>query len=480
MGHPLESLHLRNLKSLAKTVQQLVSGRLWAKVLIGMALGIGVGLLLGPSVGWLSPRTAEVTGAWLALPGHLFLALIQMIVVPLIVASVIRGIASSSDIAQLRSTGIGLAIYFLVTTVMATGIGLAFAYLVRPGRLIDEELAANMAGGGDADSTAQAIQTLDTESLDAARVPHGLISVFPENPVRAMSQGDMLQVVVFGIVFGVALISIKPQSSRPIFELMGSTQDVCMTIVGFVMRLAPLAVFGLLADVMIKTGSGVLLGLGVYAASVVGALIVLLFFYLLIVGTIGGYSPWRFLRGIREAQLLAFSTDSSAATMPISIRNAEDNLDVRPSIAQLVIPIGATMNMGGTACYHGLATVFMAQAFGMGLPVTAILALIVTSLGSSIGAPATPGVGIMILATVLTSAGVPLGGLALIIGFDQLLERFRCVMNVSGDLVACVVMDKTTASKKSRAQELDEARALEERREVTEEDLVLLREPSTD
>ena len=219
---------------------------------------------------------------------------------------------------------------------------------------------------------------------------------------------------------------------------------------------------------MLFRSAGVLVGLGVYAASVAGALLALLVVYLLIAAVFARRNPWRFLRAIREPQLLAFSTDSSAATMPVSIRTAQEDLGVRPSTAQLVIPMGATMNMGGTACYHGVATLFMAQLFGMDLGPSALLALLMTSLGSSLGAPATPGVGIMILATVLTSAGVPLGGLALIIGLDQVLERVRCVMNVSGDLVGCVVMDRYVRTTRSREEELAEEARLEELEEDVE------------
>jgi Na+/H+-dicarboxylate symporter len=454
MAHPLERIRVRNLKYLATELQQLLEARLWAQILLGMALGFAVGVALGPSTGWIAEDTAVVVGEWLALPGQLFLAAIQMVVVPLVVASVVRGIAASGDLRQLRSTGVGLALYFLITTVLATGIGVAVAYLVRPGEWVDPGLVEGLTA-----SDAPPVDAPADDGLELREVPSAIVGLLPQNPLSAMVQGQMLQVVIFGVVLGAALISLEPKSSRPLFELMGSLQEVSMKIVSFVMRLAPLAVFGLLAKAMIRTGAGVLVGLGVYALSVVGALLALLVLYLVIVAVLGRRNPLRFLRHIREPQLLAFSTDSSAATMPVSIRTAQEDLAVRPSTAQLVIPMGATMNMGGTACYHGIATLFMAQLFGMDLGPSALLALLVTSLGSSLGAPATPGVGIMILATVLTSAGVPLGGLALIIGLDQILERVRCVMNVSGDLVACVVVDRYVEGKHTREEELaDEAR----------------------
>jgi Na+/H+-dicarboxylate symporter len=213
---------------------------------------------------------------------------------------------------------------------------------------------------------------------------------------------------------------------------------------------------------MLRTGVDALVGVGAYVAAVLLGLFLLMLVFLAIAVVLGRQRPWRFLADVRDAQLLAFSTDSSAATLPVSIETAEHKLRVRPSVAQLVLPIGASVNMGGTALYQGLATMFMAQLFGIDLPTSSLVALVVTALGASIGAPATPGVGIVVLATVLESAGIPLAGLALILGVDQILERFRCVLNVTGDLVAATVMDRFLPSEQTREQEL----RLEERLEA--------------
>lgn len=475
MVHPVERIHPRNLKLLAKDLSRLIETRLWAQILLGMALGIFVGTLLGPSVGWLEPSFASTIGQWLALPGNIFLTAIQMIVLPLIVASVIRGVASSGDPQQLKKSGIGLTAYFLLTTVAATIIGISVAYIVRPGSFVDPELMKRFTEGA---AAVPEVEPLG-EGAGVAGIPGEIVELLPRNPLSAMVKGEMLQVVIFSIVLGVALISIEPESSKPLFDLMGSIQRVSMKIVAFIMPLAPLAVFGLLAQAMIETGAGVLMGLGVYAASVVGALFALMLVYLAIVMTLGRKNPREFMVAIREAQLLAFSTDSSAATMPVTIKAAEENLRVRPSISQLVIPMGATVNMGGTACYHGLATIFIAQLFGMDLAPSALLALILTSLASSLGAPATPGVGIMILATVLNGAGVPLAGLSLIIGLDQVLERVRCVMNVTGDLVAAVVMDRFVGGRLSHREEARREEALEMVRESERQDVVVTSNPGS-
>jgi Na+/H+-dicarboxylate symporter len=287
-----------------------------------------------------------------------------------------------------------------------------------------------------------------------------------------MVEGEMLQVVLFSLILGIALMSLAPATSKPLLDLMGSLQGVCMAIVGWVMRLAPYAVFGLLARVMLNTGLGVLVGVAAYVASVLFGMLVLLAVFVGIAMVWGKQRPLRFLQDIRDAQLIAFSTDSSAATLPVSIRTAEERLGVRPSVAQLVMPLGASVNMGGTALYQGLATMFMAQLFGLGLPLSSLVALVVTALGASIGAPAAPGVGIVVLATVLQSSGIPLAGLALILGVDQILERVRCVLNVTGDLVAASVMDRTLPSTQTKGQEERLEEQLERERQRTGADVI--------
>ncbi len=318
----------------------------------------------------------------------------------------------------------------------------------------------------------RAVEPAQNGGVTLTTLPSEIISLLPANPLGAMVEGQMLQVVLFSILLGIALISLEPRTSKPLLDLMGSLQAICMAIVGWMMRLAPYAVFGLLARVMINTGVGVLTGLGVYIAVVLLGMLVLLAVFVAIAVILGRQRPWQFLGDIRDAQLLAFSTDSSAATMPLSIKVAEERLHVPPSISQLVMPLGASVNMGGTALYQGLATLFMAQLFGIDLPLSSLVALVVTALGASIGAPATPGVGIVVLATVLQASGVPLAGLALILGVDQVLERVRCVLNVTGDLVAATVMDRFVSSSQSKSEEFRQQDRLDARRNRTGEDVI--------
>lgn len=451
-------VHPRSLRHQAYRLAHLVRSRIWLQVLLGMWFGLVVGSMLGPSAGLVAPETSAVAGNWLALPGQLFLAALQMIVVPLVVASVARGMAASEDMDQLRSVGLRVTGYFVVTTVVAAILGIGLAELIRPGDYVDAEVLRQAAA-----PAGSAPQALAMPGL--AGLPERLVTLVPQNPLGAMVQREMLQVVIFSMVVGIALVTMPVAQSRPLLELLGSVQSVCLTVVGWAMRIAPLAVFGLMAQLGTKTGIGTLLGLAVYAATVLLGLALLLAMYLAVIGYVAGRRPLEFLAGAREVLLLAFSTSSSAAVMPLSIRTAEDRLGVRPSIVQFVIPLGATINMNGTAVYQAVATVFLAQLFGIELTLAQQGLVVTIAVASAIGAPATPGVGIVILATILGAVGVPLEGVALILGIDRLLDMCRTAINVAGDLVACVVMDawiggaSGAAAQQAEAVEREAARA---------------------
>ncbi len=442
MLEPLGILKPKPLKDLTKYLQRLTKGRLWLKILIAMFLGIAVGILLGPSTGLVERDTALVIGSWLALPGQIFLGLIQMIVVPLVFASVITGLASTEDMEQLKSMGSKLVFFFVATTILAIIIGLGAALLIQPGNYID---------GTALEAVAEPVELPEeTEEMEApgfTQVPDIIADILPQNPLSAMVEKQMLQVVLFALIIGLALISLSAKQSRPLLDLLSSIQEVSMTVVQWAMLLAPFAVFGLLAQTTMNTGLGALLGMAVYVGTVLGGLLLLMVVYLVIVLLVSGRSPWSFLEDIREVQLLAFSTSSSAAVMPLSIKIAEEKLNVRSSIAQFLIPLGATVNMNGTALYQGVAAVFLAQVFDVNLSAASLLLVIVMTVGASIGSPATPGVGIVILSTVLASVGIPASGIALIIGVDRILDMSRTAINVTGDLTACLVMDRWVGGK---------------------------------
>ena len=452
MQQYLDKIHPRPLTHLARHLQGLIRGRLWMKILAAMFLGVGTGVILSPATGLLDQATADMVGSWLALPGNIFLGLIQMIVVPLIFASIIRGLAASADMEYLRKVGLRIVIYFLITTTVAIIIGLTVTTIIQPGTYIDEGLMTTMGPGADI------ADNLDEETPDLGTLPEIVVSLIPENPLGSMVERDMLQVILFAVFIGLALVSMNPRQAKPLLSLLGSLQEVCMTVVRWAMLLAPLAVFGLLAQVTIKVGLDALLGMGVYVGTVLLGLLLLLCFYLLIVGLYCRMNPLFFLGAVREVQLLAFSTSSSAAVMPLSMQTAEEKLKIRPSISQFLIPLGASINMDGTALYQGAATVFLAQVFGIDLGLPALLLIVVTAVGASIGSPATPGVGIVILSMVLRSAGIPTAGVALIIGVDRILDMSRTAVNVTGDLTASLVMNRLIPGQKTAEEEIQEER----------------------
>jgi Na+/H+-dicarboxylate symporter len=429
----LEKLQPKPLKLLAGHLSALTAGRLWLKVLIGMGLGLVVGVLIGPAVGIVDADTGTLIGNWLALPGMLFLAAVQMIVIPLIFASIILGLASSDNVDQLKRQGLIAVSFFVVTTGVAVVIGLAVASLIGPGR----GMSAPPGGGLDA---AGVPATPDAPSLD--QLPELLTRLLPGNPLGSMVEGEMLQVVIFAVIVGIALVSMAPSQSRPLLDLLSSVQQVCMTVVRWAMTLAPIAVFGLMARLTSQTGLESLLGMALYVATVLLGLLLMLGVYLLLVLLFAGLKPVAFLSASRELLLLAFSTSSSAAVMPLSIKTAEEKLGVRQSIAQFVIPLGATINMNGTALYQGAATVFLAQVYGIDISAGGLALIVVMAVGASIGSPATPGVGIVILAMVLSTIGIPAEGVALLMGVDRILDMSRTAINVAGDLVASKLIDR--------------------------------------
>jgi len=432
---------LNPLKSLNRHLQGLIAGRLWLKILIGMVVGVAVGIALGPEAGLIDSETSDVIGSWLALPGRLFLALIQMIVIPLVFASIVLGIASNEDLQELKRMGPWIALFFLVMTTIAIVMGMGATSLIKPGAYIEQGIIEETVG--EAEGADQSI--LDAEAAERPTLkdlPGKFIKLLPENPLSAMAGSEMLQVVLFAIIFGMALTALTRHKVQALLEPLNALQEVCLKVVKWAMMLAPVAVFGLLAQITAKIGIQVLIGMGIYVGTVLLGLLLLLALYLVVVGVLSGVSPWAFAKDIGTVQLLAFSTSSSAAVMPTSIEVAENKLGVGPSISNFVIPLGATINMSGTALYQGAATIFLAQVFGVELGIGSLALIVVTAVGASIGTPSTPGVGIIVLATILRGAGIPLSGIALIIGVDRILDMSRTAVNVTGDLSACVVMER--------------------------------------
>ena len=463
----LEVLNPRPLRYLSSHLNKLVAGRLWLKVLLGMLCGILVGVILGPSLGFLESTTSELIGNWLALPGQLFLTLVQMIVVPLVFASIIRGLAATEDINQLKKLGLSVVAFFILTTTVAIVIGINLALYIEPGNYIEANLFTNLDQSGQPDNgTATGLPDLST-------LPQTLINLFPTNPLNSMVENRMLEVVIFSVIFGFALLLTPVTRTKPLFDFLGALQEVCMTIVKGAMLLAPIAVFGLMAQLVSRIGFEALLGMSIYVLTVLLGLLMLFMLYMLLILLVTRASPLVFIGKLKELLLLAFSTSSSAAVMPLSIKTAEDKLHVRPSVAEFVIPIGATINMNGTALYQGVATIFLAQVYGIDLSTGSLALLVVVAVGASIGSPATPGVGIVILAMVLSTVGIPASGIALLMGVDRILDMCRTAVNVAGDMVACVVMDRWVGGESSHAEEARQQYELQQERRESGEDLMI-------
>jgi len=426
---------IKTLKSLNSYLQKLVEGKLWLKVIIALILGVSFGLLLSPQNGWLEKNTVNTIGNWLALPGTLFLKLVQMIMIPLIVASIITGIASNEK-ENLKKLGGSVLLYFLATTTIAVTIGTVLASIFKSGSYFHQQ-AINEHPKVISDTGNNGALSFGFD-----KIPDAISNLLPDNPLASMMNVEMLSIVIFTIIIGIAVILLPDNLLRPVKLLLSAIQEICMTVVKWAMLLVPIAVFGLMAQLTSSVGLSSLAGLGYYVLIVLAGLFLLVVIYLLFVSLIGKSNPFQFLRKIRDAQLLAFSTTSSAAVMPLSLKIAEEELKVDKSISNFIIPIGATVNMDGTALYQTITTLFIAQAYGMEMSLMSIIVVVITIVAASIGTPAIPGGGVVILASVLSSIGIPAEGLIIIIGVERLLGMFRTAVNVTGDLTACVVFNR--------------------------------------
>lgn len=424
------------LQDLTSGLDKLVQGRLWLKIVFALGLGIGVGFLLSPPVALFSPEVTNQIVSWFAFPGRIFLALIRLVVIPLVFASVVLGIISSDSIQQLKSLGLKIGLYYIFTTIVAVTLGFLVAMVIKPGLWIDSEVLKRN------DLQAGQVNVVSADASASFSMSDIFSSLIPSNPFSAFVGGEMLQVVVLAIFLGIALMSLKQEEAMPLVALLNTFQKISMVVISWAMRLAPIAVFGMTTRLFAQLGLNAILGLGFYVLSVLVGLLLLLIAYLAIVRLVANRSPWEFLTAIREVQLLAFSTSSSASVMPLSIETAQKKLGVKPSVAQFVIPLGTTVNMDGTALYQGVATVFLAQVYQADLSIAQLGLVVLTATLSSIGAPGTPGVGMAVLATILSSVGIPPQGLMLLIGVDRILDMSRTVLNVTGDLAASLVMDR--------------------------------------
>ncbi len=455
-AYPSYALH--GIGGLLRSSHLLIRTRLWAQIITGMVAGILLGMALSPDVfALVSPRTAASIAEWLSLPGGVFLGLIQMVMIPLVVTSIILGIASGGDADVLKRLGLRVVPFFLITTLLAVVIGIGTAGIIQPGSFVDEGLIHH----AEQLKRDRPPSLSDAPSAEMKRsLPSQITSLLPTNPLQSAVERSMLDLVVVALFLGIAMVGLPREQAKPLADLANSVLAVSMRVVSWAMLLAPWAVFGMIGQLVMTTGLPVLLSMLVYIATVLAGLLLLQLVYLLIIALLARRHPLRFLRQIGEAMLLAFSTSSSAATMPLSMRIAEERLHVDPSISRFVIPLGATVNMAGTALYQVCAVLFLTQVFDVSLDTSQLVLVAMTAIGASIGAPSTPGVGIVILATILGNVGIPPSGIALIIGVDRLLDMARTTVNVTGDLVATVLVDRWMEEPEPIVEQSAEGRAL--------------------
>ncbi|MDA9247008.1 dicarboxylate/amino acid:cation symporter [Flavobacteriaceae bacterium] len=407
------------------------------KILLGMLVGVLFALLL-TNFDW----GASFIGDWIKPFGTIFISSLKLIAIPLILAALIKGISDLKDISSLSKMGMRTISIYVVTTVIAVSIGLTVVSLIQPGKTINEDTRNELveAYGGDADSKLQAAAAQkDAGPLQA------LIDLVPSNIVSAASSNrNMLQVIFFAVFFGISLILIPQEKAKTVKDFFDGLNEVILKMVDLIMLAAPYGVFALMAALVVEAPSADLFAaLGMYAISVVFGLLVMVVFYIVLVKVFTKKSPRFFLNGIAPAQLLAFSTSSSAATLPVTMERVTEHLGVEEEVSSFVLPIGATINMDGTSLYQAVAAVFIAQAFGMDLSFGTQLGIIATATLASIGSAAVPGAGMVMLVGVLGYAGIPEAGLALIFAVDRPLDMCRTVINVTGDATVSMLVAKS-------------------------------------
>lgn len=407
------------------------------KILLGMLVGVLFALLL-TNFDW----GASFIGDWIKPFGTIFISSLKLIAIPLILAALIKGISDLKDISSLSKMGMRTISIYVVTTVIAVSIGLTVVSLVQPGKTINEDTRNELveAYGGDADA-----KLLAAAAQKDAGPLQALIDLVPSNIVSAASSNrNMLQVIFFAVFFGISLILIPQEKAKTVKDFFDGLNEVILKMVDLIMLAAPYGVFALMAALVVEAPSADLFAaLGMYAISVVFGLLLMVVFYIVLVKVFTKKSPRFFLNGIAPAQLLAFSTSSSAATLPVTMERVTEHLGVEEEVSSFVLPIGATINMDGTSLYQAVAAVFIAQAFGMDLSFTTQLGIIATATLASIGSAAVPGAGMVMLVGVLGYAGIPEAGLALIFAVDRPLDMCRTVINVTGDATVSMLVAKS-------------------------------------
>jgi len=412
------------------------------KIIIGMVLGVIFGFIMNSYDG------QQFVSDWIAPFGKIFINLLKLIAVPLILASLIKGISDLKDISKIRDMGLRTIVIYIGTTLVAIVIGLSIVNFVKPGTGMPQETLEKIKmkyenDAGVTDKLVKASAQQDAGPLQA------LVDIFPSNIFQSMADAKMLQVIFFALFVGICLLLIGEKKARPMVDIFDSLNEVVMKMVDVIMLFAPYAVFALMANVIIAfDDTEILVKLLQYALCVVGGLILMIGFYMILVKVFTKKSPLWFLSKISPAQLLAFSTSSSAATLPVTMERVEEHIGVDKEVSGFVLPVGATVNMDGTSLYQGIAAVFIMQViWPEGLTFSNQLIIVATALLASIGSAAVPSAGMVMLVIVLESIGFPPEllpiGLALIFAVDRPLDMCRTVVNVTGDATVSMIVAKS-------------------------------------
>lgn len=407
--------------------------KLYHWILLGLVFGIATGVLLQTWVhpGASSPpsRIYQFIIEFMNFCGQIFLRLLQMIIIPLVVGSIVVGTAGLGDFRHLGRLGARVLVYYLLTTAIAVTIGLVLANVIKPGLYLSPH------------SRQQLMESLGSQKKPVDVKPPELkdilIGLVPRNPLQSMAEGDMLPIIIFSLLFGTGITIIAPQKAKFMVDFFDGITDISVALVELIMKLAPIGVWALMALVVARIGLEVLKPLLIFSLVVLGGLLLhVVLIYTSSLRFLSRVPPWEFFRRIPEAMLVAFSTSSSSATLPVSMKVAEKELGIPERIAGFVLPLGATINMDGTALYQGVVTVFLTQLFEHSLTLGDQLIIVLTATLASVGAAGVPSAGIITLVIVLRSVGLSPEGIAIVLGVDRILDMCRTMVNVCGDLVA--------------------------------------------
>ncbi|MED9853562.1 MAG: dicarboxylate/amino acid:cation symporter [Succiniclasticum sp.] len=390
------------------------------QILIALILSVMAGLAAGS-------ESLPFINQWIAPIGTIFINLIKMMIVPVVFCSLIVGVTSlGGDGKKLGRISIKTIALYMVTTAVAIVIGLAVAGVIHPG--VGLEIAGKAA----------------PKVKEAPTLMQVLVNMVPTNPIASMAKADILPVIIFALFVGVGITQVGGNRTNPLINFFDAAAEVCYRIIAMIMRFAPIGVFALLLPVVCKNGPKVLLPLlSVIACSAIGSTLHCVLVYSSLASVGGGISPLKFFRGMSEAMMLAFTTCSSAGTLPVNMKNAQEKLGLSREITSFVLPLGATINMDGTAIYMGICSLFIANVFGINLTSSDMLMIIFTGTLASIGTAGVPGAGLIMLAMVLQAVQLPLEGLALVAGIDRVLDMFRTTVNITGDVAVAAVVDKS-------------------------------------